>query len=104
MVSHKLQQLICGHDPDAAGGIARLRFGDVRDLRHVLRRQLPVVGGDHDAYAVLSHEGHSDLIALGRHQIFDLGLLQRVGRQDLDALAGLIGHALVRVLLLRRLL
>ena len=92
-----------GHDLDAAGGVARLVFGDVRDLGHVLRRQLAAVGGHHHTDAVVAHEGHTVPVALGGHQILDLGLRQGVRRQHLDALRRLVEHGGVRPVLRRRL-
>ena len=100
----KIQLLICGHDFDGTGGVAAFVGGDVHHLGHVRVGELAGIGGDHDADAVLPHEGHAVGVPLGGDQILDLGLGQGVGGQDLDALGGLVGHGLVSSGLLRRLL
>ena len=105
MESRKIQPLICRHDLDGRGRVAGLRHGDVRDLGDIgggQRRAVP--GGDHHADALRPHEGHAVGIALGRHQVFDLGLRQGIGGESLDALRCLGGGFLRRPLLVRRLL
>lgn len=104
MECRKIQPLICRHDLDGGGRVARLRHGDVGDLGHVCRRQgRSVPGGYHHADALRPHEGHAIGIALGCHQVFDLGFRQGVGSQSLNALGSLSGSALRRAFLCRRL-
>ena len=105
MESRKIQPLICRHDLDGRGGVAGLRHSDVRDLGDIGRGQRRAVPGrDHHADALRSHEGHTVGVALGRHQVFDLGLRQGISGERLDALRGLSGGFLRRPLLIRRLL
>ena len=105
MESRKIQPLICRHDLDGRGGVAGLRHSDVRDLGDIGRGQRRTVPGrDHHADALRSHEGHTVGVALGRHQVFDLGLRQGISGERLDALRGLSGGFLRRPLLIRRLL